>query len=72
MATFLALYRGKTIGEAEIIGVTNDHELVASVALGLLKNPTGNREIGDEAVKAVRKGRRRALKIISEEVGQSA
>lgn len=36
MRTFLALYRGATIGEAELIAVTADPRLVGDVAHGLL------------------------------------
>jgi hypothetical protein len=68
MATFVAVYRGRTIGEAEIISVSADPQLVALVTAQMLDaEPNRASEEPDPALTALRQGRRRALHLIREE-----
>lgn len=65
MISFLALYRGESVATAELLAVTNDDELIAHVASGLLKK--SSEKSPDRAVSAVRSGRQRALKLVLRE-----
>lgn len=66
MTTFLAIYRGATIGEAKLINVSADPDLVASVAARLLEGGSGERMESEDAVlSAVADGRRRALRLVA-------
>ncbi len=66
MTTFLAIYRGATIGEAKLISVSADPELVASVAARLLEGGSSERMESEDAVlSAVANGRRRALRLVA-------
>ncbi len=66
-ATFLALYRGSTIGTAELVAVTTDPKLIAEVASAMLTDAGDDPE--DPAVSAVKDGRRRALQLVQDEAG---
>jgi len=62
--TFLALYRGSTVGSAELIGLTADPALVSDVANRLLSEQTRQRDLGrGERVR----GRRRGLRLVAGE-----
>jgi len=66
VTTFLALYRGATVGEAKLISVSADPDLVAVVAGRLLDSSTDERVEGDDAILgAVANGRQRALWLIA-------
>jgi hypothetical protein len=68
LATFIAVYRGKTVGEAEIIAVSADPHLVAQVTAQMLEIvPDASGEEPDPALTALRQGRHRALHIIRQE-----
>ncbi len=64
-ATFLALYRGSTIGTAELVAVTTDPKLIAEVASAMLTDAGDDPE--DPAASAVQDGRRRALQLVQDE-----
>jgi hypothetical protein len=38
MLTFLALFRGRTVTDAQVIAVTTDHSLISDVATHLLRD----------------------------------
>lgn len=57
--TFVAVYRGPTIGEAHLIAVTTDPDLVREVVTRLLQ--ARHEQASDPAVRALEAGRREAL-----------
>jgi hypothetical protein len=65
MTTFLALYRGRTIGDAKMVAVTADPSLVATVAAHLLD--TSQPQSEDPVVTTLEQGRRAALRLIKQE-----
>ena len=67
MPTFLAVYRGRTIGEARMVAVTADPGLVAEVVDRLLSHP----QMGDDdpVVRTIECGRVTALRLIQYEHG---
>ncbi len=68
VVSFLALYRGKSLETAELVGISTDPEVVAYVAGALLQESSREPAApGDQAVDALSQGRRRALKIIRHE-----
>lgn len=65
MTTFLALYRGRTIGEAKMVGVSVDPALVGYVASKLLEESSSQDSMPDDSVlHAIEDGRRHALQLI--------
>lgn len=62
--TFIAVYRGPTIGEAHLLAVTTDPDLVREVVTRLLGS--SDPAVSDPAVQALEKGRREALKMTIE------
>lgn len=67
MPTFLAVYRGDTIGEARMVAVTADPCLVADVVNRLLDQPREHDD--DPVVRAIDHGRATALRLIKREHG---
>ena len=67
MTTFLALYRGKTIGEAHLVATRADPDLVNVVSTRLLA--LSGRE-KDPVVTQLEHGRRGALQLIKQEVAK--
>ncbi len=68
MTTFLALYRGRTVADAKLIAVSADPAVVAQVVRRLLASRSVPTD--DTAVALVERGRRAALQVIAEEVGE--
>jgi hypothetical protein len=64
MTTLVALYRGETIGDARLIAVSADPELVAYVAAALLREPPSS---DDPVVAQINGGQRRALRLVKKE-----
>lgn len=64
MTTFIGLYRGETVGEAKIVAVSADPQLVAEVAARLLQQDTDAPKEADPVLFAMHQGRRRALRIV--------
>jgi hypothetical protein len=62
MPTFLALYQGATVGEAQMVAVSADQELVSYVAAQLLQ--TQEPDDADPVVQQIQRGRRAALRLI--------
>ena len=69
MPTFLALYRGDTIGEARMVAVTADPCLVADVVHRLLDQPREHDD--DPVVRAIDHGRAIALRLIRREASHA-
>ncbi len=65
MTTFLALYRGETVGAAKMVAVSADPRLVGDFATRLLGQAPGPEE--DPVVASIEEGRRRALRIVADE-----
>jgi hypothetical protein len=65
--TFLALYRGESLQGASLVAVSTDPDLVAHVASVLLENSQPPDEPDDPAMHAIRRGRRKALRLIQTE-----
>jgi hypothetical protein len=63
MAIFVALYSGPSVGEAQLIAVSIDRNLVAEVSARLLQE-TGHKE-SDPIVAKLEQGRRQALRLIN-------
>jgi hypothetical protein len=57
--TFVAVYRGATIGEAHLLAVSTDPDLVGDVVRRLLS--VDRQDFADPAVMALEDGRRDAL-----------
>jgi hypothetical protein len=65
MTTFVALYRGASVGEAELVAVTADPELVLPVVDGLLvRRPRS----ADRVLNAKHRGQRHVLHLVRDEL----
>ena len=64
MTSFVAIYRGQTVGDARLIAVSANPDLVAEVSSKLLENPACE---SDEVLKALDSGRRSALALVAQE-----
>ena len=64
MVTFLALFRGRSVGEARMICASSDAALVAFVADKLLQTPC---ETTDPIVQSLEAGKRRARRLVRQE-----
>lgn len=65
MTSFIALYRGRTLNDARLIALSSDPTLISDLITKLISEPL--RE-DDPALRALTRGRRRALKIVQQEV----
>lgn len=65
MPTFLAVYRGSTIRDAQLIGVSVDPGVIAETAKRMLT--LGRPQATDPAVSEIETARRRALRIVVRE-----
>ena len=63
MTTFLALYRGDSIGAAKLLTVTADPELVRDFATRLLEKPDPQQK-PDPVLEELEQGQRRALQLV--------
>lgn len=70
MTTFLALYRGKTVADAQMVAVSADPALVDLVATHLLDMPPTD-DTADPVVTTLERGRRAALRLIKREAGHA-
>jgi hypothetical protein len=66
MTTFVALYRGSTVGDAKLIAVSADRDLVSELAAKILGDGTSD-EIsdGDPILDVLEDGRKHALSLIA-------
>ena len=68
MASFVAIYAGASISEAQMIAVSSDPALVSYVAGELLSDPRyADVSETDPVLAELNKGRRRALRMIRRE-----
>lgn len=73
MRTFLALYRGHAIGNAKVLAVSTDPDLVSFFARALLNDPYySDAGEGDRILSAFASGRLRALELIGGETKDDA
>jgi hypothetical protein len=71
MSTFLALYRGDTVGKAQLVAVSADPVTVADFAARLLGQPPQPGDSSPDPVLAsIERGRRKALRLIAREAGR--
>ena len=65
MTTFLAIYRGRSIREAEIVAVTTDPAFVREVAGRILQTTSQTTtDESDPVLRVIKRGRKSALKMI--------
>jgi hypothetical protein len=64
MTSFVAIYRGQTVGDARLIAVSANPDLVAEVSSKLLKDAPAQGE--DEVLEALDGGRRSALTLVAQ------
>lgn len=69
MVTFIAVYRGAKVGEAQLVAVSTNHELVADVSARLLRE-THTRD-PDPVIEKLEKGRRSALRLVRRQASKS-
>ena len=65
MASFLALYRGETIGSARLVAATTDTEIVRDFAERMLSQP--EEQEADTVLRELELGRRRALGLVRDD-----
>lgn len=65
--TFLALYRGESVGSAKLLALTAEPLLVGEFAARLLDHT--EEEDSDPVVHELEDGRRRALRVVRDEPG---
>ena len=65
MASFIALYRGETIGSARLVAATTDFEIVRDFAERMLSLPEGQEP--DAVLRELELGRRRALHLVRDD-----
>ncbi len=64
MTTFVAVYRGRSVGAARLVAVSADPAIVSDIAGRILGQPD---ESGDPALVQLDRGRRGALSVIERE-----
>lgn len=68
MVTFLALYRGPSVSEAEVLGLTADPDLIADFAARLL--PRSGQTSGDPVLEQKHRAQRRTLRQVRAEAAR--
>jgi hypothetical protein len=68
LASFIALYRGETIGSARLVAATTDFEIVRDFAERMLSVPEGQEP--DAVLRELELGRRRALHLVRDDAGK--
>lgn len=69
MVSFLALYRGDSVGAAELVAVSTDPELVGRFADELLEERDDVHD--DPVVSAIREAERRGLRVVRDEAEET-
>ncbi len=72
MSTFLALYRGESVGSAKLVAVSADPTTVAEFAARLLHQSPSVEDSPDPVLLSIERGRRQALRRISKEAASVA
>ncbi len=65
MASFIALYRGESIGAAKLVATTADPQVVRDFAERMLSVPEGQEP--DAVLRELELGRRRALRLVRDD-----
>jgi hypothetical protein len=65
LTSFIALYRGETIGSARLVTATTDFEIVRDFADRMLSVPEGQEP--DAVLRELELGRRRALHLVRDD-----
>lgn len=68
MTTFLALYRGESVGASKLIALTAEPAIVAGFAARMLSTPSEPEP--DAVLYALEQGRRQALRLVKDEAGE--
>ncbi len=68
MPSFLALYRGRTIGEAQLVAVSTDPLVVTAFASRLLQAQADDNLPVDPVLLSLKQGQRQALRLVEAEV----
>ncbi len=68
MTTFLALYRGDSVGMSKLVALTAEPSLVADFAARMLRIP--EERDPDAVLYELEHGRRRALRLIHDETSE--
>jgi hypothetical protein len=68
LTSFIALYRGETIGSARLVAATTDIEIVRDFAERMLSVPEGQEP--DAVLRELELGRRRALRLVQDDAGK--
>jgi hypothetical protein len=67
LTSFVALYRGETVGAAKMVAVSAEPDLVRDFAARMLTQPP-EYEV-DTVLQELERGRRRALELVRSEAG---
>jgi hypothetical protein len=65
--TFVAVYRGQSVGDARLVAVSADPAIVSDLAARILGQPAST---GDPVLARLDAGRRAALRVIGEEASR--
>ena len=68
MTSFVALYRGESVGAAKLIAVSAEPQLVRDLAARILAESED--EEPDAALRELERGKRRALQLVKSEAGE--
>ncbi len=68
MTTFLALYRGESVGASKLLALTAEPSLVADFATRMLQQPEEPEP--DAVLYELKHGRRRVLELVRDEAGR--
>ena len=71
MVAFLAVYRRKTLSDAELVGVTVRRDLVSEAVDAMLEDQRAGTATDDPITVALSSGRSRALELVREELNTS-
>jgi len=69
MVSYIAVFRGRSVSNAQLIAVSADPQLVARVAGELLEDNTSSAATQDPVINALNSGRRCALRLVAEQEG---
>ena len=68
MTTFLALYRGDSVGASKLVALTAEPSLVADFAARMLQQPEESKS--DAVLQELERGQRRALQLVRNEASE--
>jgi len=68
LTTFLALYRGDSVGASKLVALTAEPSLVADFAARMLQQPEESKS--DAVLQELERGQRRALQLVRNEASE--